>query len=114
MIICFFLQKGVNMRTRKNILKISLGLTATTSLFGACYSLCANKSTSLKSISYNEITKNQLMRKNLEQIKAILILNIQTLVIVKSLTDIDLLPLKVLTSMVGNLYKMELNIQSQN
>lgn len=65
MIICFFLQKGVNMRTRKNILKISLGLTATTSLFGTCYSLCANKSISLKSISYNEITKKSIDAKKL-------------------------------------------------
>lgn len=65
MIICFFLQKGVNMRTRKNILKISLGLTATTSLFGARYSLCANKSISLKSISYNEITKKSIHAKKL-------------------------------------------------
>ena len=53
------------MRTRKNILKISLGLTATTSLFGARYSLCANKSISLKSISYNEITKKSIDAKKL-------------------------------------------------
>ena len=61
----FFSTKRGKYENEKNILKISLGLTATTSLFGACYSLCANKSTSLKSISYNEITKKSIDAKKL-------------------------------------------------
>ena len=61
----FFSTKRGKYENEKKYFKNQFRLTATTSLFGTCYSLCANKSTSLKSISYNEITKKSIDAKKL-------------------------------------------------